>query len=137
MPYMVSWMQHAHIILVEFEGAVTFDELRTQLAETIALSETVETPLVHVIVDSLKVTEFPKSIKDYQHIYGKKAHNLGWSILITENRFMKFVSAVVTTMTPVHFAALSTMHDAMIFISARDADVGYTDNRPTIEFKQI
>lgn len=126
MPYRVSWMQHGHIILIEFSGNVTLDDLREQLALTVEMSESVDTPLVHTIVDALNVTSYPMSLKEYSKVYTRRAQNLGWTIFVTHHQILRFFSKLVTHFSDARYASVDSIDQALRYIAARDAQVEYT-----------
>ncbi|MDQ7026741.1 MAG: hypothetical protein Q9P44_14430 [Anaerolineae bacterium] len=87
------------------------------------MSESVDTPLVHLIADISDVESFPIRLATYKGAYGEKARNAGWVILVGDNKLVRMISAVVSNWMKLRFTYVNTLDKALEFIVARDTSI--------------
>ena len=123
MPVTIDWYIENHVLLVIYSGDVTIDDIRQQYEKGIALSESVNTPMVHLIVELDNLQSFPKRIADYKSVAGEKAKNSGWVILVGENKMIRFIASIVSNVMKTRYTYVSTREDALAYIQERDSSV--------------
>ena len=127
MPVQINWYIPERILLAQYSGDVSREDILTQYQEGIALCHSVSSPYVHMIVDLNGVSSFPKSISDYKGTFGEKARNAGWVVLIGDNKIIRLLSSVVTNLMKLNFAYVNSLDEAITFISQRDNSFSYEE----------
>jgi hypothetical protein len=123
----LTWYIPEQILLAVYSGDVTRDDIAYQYQEGIKMCHLVETPLVHMIVDTADVTSFPKSISDYKGTFGDKARNAGWVVLVGDNKIARLLTTIVTNLMKLRFAYVNTAEEAIFYISERDKSFSYEE----------
>lgn len=127
MPVTIDWYIENHILLTTYAGDVTIEDIKQQYEEGIALSESVDTPLVHLIVELNDLTSFPKRIADYKSVAGEKARNSGWVVLVGDNKMIRFIASIVSQFMKTRYTYVSTREEALSYIQERDPSVPIND----------
>jgi hypothetical protein len=123
----VTWYIPERILLAIYRGDVTPEDIAYQYQEGIKMCHSVETPLVHMIVDTADVKSFPKSISDYKGTFGEKARNAGWVVLVGDNKIARLLTTIVTNLMKLRFAYVTTLEEAIFYISERDKSFSYEE----------
>ncbi|MCB9453981.1 MAG: hypothetical protein H6672_21315 [Anaerolineaceae bacterium] len=126
MPFKVDWLIKGRVIHDWLSGNVEMDDIAETSKLITDLMRQGDPPLVHLIVDILDVTRLPLGInigKINQYMQHTKEPNLGWSLVITESMFMRFLASVVTQIAQGRFRAFTTMEDALAFLQDVDASL--------------
>ena len=121
MPVEIKWYIPEHVLYARYSGEVSIDDIRRQYEEGIDLCHSVETSLVHMIVEFDNVTSFPKSLSDYKGAFGEKARNAGWVIVVGDNRMIRFLSTVVSNLMKLRFTYVNSSDEAIEYLVARDS----------------
>ena len=127
MPVKITWYIPERILLAIYSDDVTREDIYYQYQEGIKLCHSVETPLVHMIVDTADVKSFPKSISDYKGTFGEKARNAGWVVLVGDNKIARLLTTIVTNLMKLRFAYVNTVEEAIFYISERDKSFTYEE----------
>jgi hypothetical protein len=124
MDYKLGWCVEGRILYllppaittIEFSVAVN-DELWHYLEQG--------TPLVHVIINTTELKQYPKSVSALRNASKFLNHpSLGWVIVISTNPVMNFLSAVVSQMlTKSRHHAVKHVDDALKFLRERDTTI--------------
>lgn len=125
----VQWLVPDYILYACYAGELTADDIAYQYAEGLRMSESVDTPLVHLIADVSEVTSFPKSIQAYKGAYGEKARNAGWVLLVGENKIARLISTVISNLMQLRFSYVNTIDEALQFIAQRDSAIQLDEAR--------
>ena len=124
MSYEVKWHTKDSIILVRLWGNLDiqeFPEFDRLILQHIEQSERL---FVHIWVDLKEVTEFPVKLWQVQKSLTHISHaRTGWSIIITDNRIIKFVGSVITQVAKARFRAFSTDEEGMSFLVDVDSSL--------------
>ncbi len=122
MPYKVEWLVEKRVMLSRYEGIVTIEDARGQVSEgNTLLSQGI--PLTHSIIDMSAVEKLPSlqlasefMATDLSEVRDK----LGWTIVITNNKFLKFASSLFVPMFKVRQRFFGSLDEALTFLQAED-----------------
>ena len=128
MSFQVEWLVKQQIILARDSGEITVDLLAMQDVQIIELlAESRQNNLTHVIVDLRAVTKFPTNIGEInQYANTRKQANLGWILVVNDNRLIRFVANVVTQLTKTRFRNFDSMEEAIDFLKTQDSTIDWS-----------
>jgi hypothetical protein len=122
MPYNVQWLVEKRILLSRYEGTVTIEDARGQVREGNALLRE-GIPLTHSIIDMSKVEKLPSlqlasefMSTDLSEVRDK----LGWTIVVTNNKFLKFASSLFVPIFKVRQRFFGSLDEALAFLQEED-----------------
>lgn len=122
MPYKVEWLVEKRVMLSRYEGIVSIEDARGQVSEGNALLRQ-GIPLTHSIIDMSAVEKLPSlqlasefMSTDMSEVRDK----LGWTIIITNNKFLKFASSLFVPMFKVRQRFFGTLDEALAFLQGED-----------------
>lgn len=123
MPYHVEWLVEKRVLLSRYLGEVTIEDARGQVREGNALlSQGI--PLTHSIIDMTQVDKLPSlqlasefMSTDLSEVRDK----LGWTIVVTNNKFLKFASALFVPMFKVRQRFCGSLDEALAFLQEEDS----------------
>lgn len=122
MPYKVEWYVEKRVLLSRYEGVVTIEDARGQVAEGNRLLRQ-GIPLTHSIIDMTAVDKLPPlqvasefMSTDLSDVRDK----LGWTIVVTSNKFLKFASSLFVPMFKVRQRFYGTLDEALAFLQDED-----------------
>lgn len=122
MSFEVKWHTENTVVLVRLWGDLDireFPEFDTLITQHIDASTQ---PLVHVWVDLKEVTKFPANVLQVHKALKHLGHErVGWSIIITENRIIRFVGTMITQIMRARFRAFTTDKEALDFLKKVDS----------------
>ena len=122
MPYKVEWLVEKRLLLSRYEGIVTIEDARGQVREgNTLLREGI--PLTHSIIDMSSVEKLPSlqlasefMSTDLSEVRDK----LGWTIVITNNKFLKFASSLFVPMFKVRQRFFDSLDEVLAFLQEED-----------------
>jgi hypothetical protein len=122
MPYKVEWLVEKRVVLSTYEGILTIEDARAQVQEAnVLLRQGI--PLTHSIVDMTKVEKLPSlqlasefMSTDMTDIRDK----LGWTVVVTNNKFLKFASSLFVPMFKVRQRFFATLDETLGFLQEED-----------------
>jgi len=123
MPYKVEWLVEKRILLSRYYGILSMEDARGQVREGNAhLREGI--PLTHSIIDMSAVEKLPSlqlasefMSTDLSEVRDK----LGWTIVITNNKFLKFASSLFVPMFKVRQRFFGSLDEALAFLQEEDS----------------
>ena len=127
MPVQINWYIPERVLVAQYSGEVSREDIIKQYREGIALCHSVNSPVVHMIVDIAEVKSFPKTISDYKGTFGDKARNAGWVVLVGENKIVRLLSSLVTNLMKLNFVYVNNHEEALKFICQRDNSFNFED----------
>lgn len=132
MTYQLSWLIPDHVLLIDYSGHLEVDEILEQIGETTEMIESSPRPLVHILVDLRGVQSYSKRLGEYAKLMVPPAHNLGWTIIISENRMMRFIVNVVVNRIAQRFVSLrlgyvDSYGQVIRFLEQRDHDISHLE----------
>jgi len=123
MPYKVEWLVEKRVLLSRYEGILTMEDARGQVKEGNALLRD-GIPLTHSIIDMSRVEKLPSlqlasefMSTDLSEVRDK----LGWTIVITNNKFLKFASSLFVPMFKVRQRFFGSLDEALTFLQEEDS----------------
>ena len=123
MSYKVQWLVEKRILLSQYEGTVTIEDARGQVSEGNAMLRQ-GIPLTHSIIDMSKVEKLPSlqlasefMSTDLSEVRDK----LGWTIVVTNNKFLKFASSLFVPMFKVRQRFFGSLDEALTFLQEEDS----------------
>lgn len=122
MTYKVEWLVEQRVVLSTFSGNLTIEDARSQVKEANTLLRQ-GIPLTHALIDMTKVEKLPSlslasefMSTDLTDIREK----LGWTIIVTNNKFLKFASSLFVPMFKVRQRFVGTMDEALALLQEED-----------------
>jgi hypothetical protein len=122
-----SWYVKGRVGLVKASGIVSLQDLQAadrQMVEMIR-QKSPDAALFHFLIDLRNVDKLEFNVAEmsraFTHLHEP---GLGWSLLITNNRLIKFVGSVVTQLAKARFMAFSTFDEALEFLQGQDSTLG-------------
>jgi hypothetical protein len=122
MAYTINWYHQDVVILAELSGDLEIEEF--PIMDEILLNhiEASSLPLVHIVINLKAVKKFPNSVAQIHKALSHLNHpRMGWSILVTDNRFIRFVGYTVTQISKARFRAFNEEAEAMRFLETVDS----------------
>ena len=123
MPYKVQWLVEKRVLLSQYEGTVSIEDAHGQVSEGNAMLRQ-GIPLTHSIIDMSKVDKLPSlqlasefMSTDLSEVRDK----LGWTIVITNNKFLKFASSLFVPMFKVRQRFFGSLDEALAFLQEEDS----------------
>ena len=123
MSYTIEWYVEKRVLLTRYEGAVTIEDARAQVAEgNKMLREGI--PLTHSIIDMTAVNKLPplQAASEFMSTdLSDVRDKLGWTIVVTNNKFLKFASSLFVPMFKVRQRFYGTLDEALAFLQDEDS----------------
>jgi len=123
MPYKVEWLVEKRVVLSTYEGIMTLEDARGQVKEANALLRQ-GIPLTHSVIDMSKVEKLPslQSASEFMSTdLSDVRDKLGWTTVITNNKFLKFASSLFVPMFKVRQRFFGTLDEALTFLQEEDS----------------
>lgn len=127
MPYTIDWYVPNRIIFVNLWGNHTIEELR-QLDHDVVIRVEEGNPLVHVVTDSRKLEQVPRSLHAVvDSLNGMRHPSMGWIINVGDHSpFIKFMMIAVSRIMRIQFRLLNTMPQAFEMLKTQDETIDWT-----------
>jgi hypothetical protein len=131
MPYTIGWHIPDRVVLITFEGTMTLDDIDHMNLDTMALVGQ-GVPPIHVVSDLLAMERYPTSIQEIsKFIRNDMKARLGWTIVITRNKLVRFMSAIIIQLTGARLRFFDTLDDALIFLHDNDVTLSRPSEQAT------
>jgi hypothetical protein len=133
MAHEIYWYIEKRVIGSRFFGDVAEHEISDHGAEVEIYIKNGVQPMF-LLVDVRDIAKYPTNIKDLLEAMSKNpenSNNLAWTILVTDSRFVNFISSVVSNFFKIGIRTCKTIEEAEIFI-AHHAD----DLAPALEARK-
>ncbi|MFN8373033.1 MAG: hypothetical protein U0694_09170 [Anaerolineae bacterium] len=119
MPFKVSWYI-PRVAWCYVWGTYTAEELKDSAAQGQELVR-VGTPLVHDLIDMRHMIEYPKNLRDIIQLTPIfKEPNLGWVVVLTDDKMVRFLSHAVTSISKVRLRTFTDPQEALDFLARMD-----------------
>src|SRR5262245_57571065 len=98
MAYQISWLVEGRVIHAVFTGELTIEEVENYGSDLLTYLDSGTSALVHVLVDTSQLEKFPVNLRLLNTTLAKNFRHpkIGWSIIITSNRTITFLSSMLT-----------------------------------------
>lgn len=124
MSYEVKWQMDDAVILVKLAGDMDIQDFPKFDRLILKHLDESQRPLVHLWVDLKDVTQFPANVLQVNKALTHKTHKrLGWTLLITDNRVIRFVGYMITQIAKARFRAFTTEEEARSFLYQVDPEL--------------
>jgi hypothetical protein len=121
----VRWMVQGRVLLVQFSGVLTLEDVHQMNMQALVLMEEALPPHVDVIANGTLVTQFDKDLVNVRNLSGSlgKHPMLNWHIIVDPdpNPAMKFLGSIVFKLLGARYRVMSSIDDALEFLGAREA----------------
>lgn len=108
-----QWLVEGRLYVFHIWGDLTLEEMKQGSDEAIHYVRSGQPP-VHSIIDFRNVTSYPKSISDLKNAADiMKEPNLGWVLLLTNDRIFSFVGDLISQMTRKNYKSVKTPEEAI------------------------
>lgn len=123
--YDIDWLIENRVIMHRYASTMDLDGLSEQLAvvNDMINAADVNSPLVHVLMNTENLKEYPKQIAKVGRTAKALLDNprLGWVISYgRDDRMIKFVTSAIGTMFKTRFRVFSTEQEAFEFLNSVD-----------------
>lgn len=126
----VSWYIEDRIILNYYWGEITNEELENSSKQSTEWIRSASDQ-VHSIVHTLDVTGYPVNLAQGLKLAAVvRNSNLGWMIMLSDDRMARFMASAVSQITRFRFRAVATEQEALEFLM--DVDPSLPD-LPSLE----
>jgi hypothetical protein len=123
MGYTIGWHIPDRVVLITFIGTLTLNDIDRMNLDTMALVGQ-GAPPVHVVSDLLGMDRYPTSIKEIsKFIRNDMKARLGWTIVITRNKLVRFMSGVIIQLTGTRLRFFDTREEALAFLYENDVSL--------------
>jgi hypothetical protein len=127
MVYQIDWYQEDLVVLAVLSGDLAIEDFPIMDKMLLLHIEASPRPLVHILVNLKAVNTFPISVGAIQKALTHIKHpRTGWTVLITENRFLRFVGYTITQVSKARFRAFSEEAEALQFLQTMETDLKST-----------
>jgi hypothetical protein len=121
MSYKLQWVSENRLSYVHVWGDYNLQELKDSSEEVQAWVAN-GTPLVHHIADFRDMETYPTNLAQIlKSVPFMQEPNLGWVIILSDNRMVKFLSSMATGVSKARFRTFSNLEDALVFLAERDS----------------
>jgi len=116
------WMVQGRVLLVQFSGVLTLDDINQMNSQVIVLIQNALPPHVDLICDLTYITQFDSqlaNIRKFKTIAIKYPH-INWyiSVRANSNPAMHFVATMVSSLIGVRYRGMKTVQEALAFLQA-------------------
>lgn len=117
MPYTLEWAIPDRVVISQTLGEFTGEDITAYNDALNAFVVQSEAAIVHVIMDTTRVSKFPTTIPAVRDaLNGSKVAYHGWTIVITQNALVRFLVAFGMKLTNGRFRTVPTIQDAYRFL---------------------
>jgi hypothetical protein len=125
MPYSVSWVVPQRVLLQQFYGHVTLDDVHDLSAES-RRYQNAGIPLIHSLVDLSSVEKYPTSLVAIRSAMTRQhdPDRIGWILLVgATNPILRFFASVITQVAgdKIRFRLMDTREQALAFLREHDS----------------
>jgi hypothetical protein len=132
MPYKMIWLVPERVIMTQFWGRVTLEDVQGFVDELEAKIEE-GTPLIHHISDGLEIEKIEIKLKTFQlFLRGMRPPaKMGWHIEVTRNPINLMISALANQFAHIRYRTFDTVQEAFQFLSTNDETLGNITTQET------
>ena len=125
MPHTISWLLQGRIVHTDFYGEMVAEEIQEATREIIELMDEGDGPLVHVITDTTGLGRYliKVGLVNSSALDALRHPKMGWSIIISDNNVVKYLSGIVTGISRARFRAFGTLEEGLAFLNQVDSSL--------------
>jgi len=122
--YEINWMSgyQGRIIHERIHGDVTIEDLHDLpgAADRLMDTDAARKP-VHLLIDTLGVKSFPKSLSTIRNaVPGGRHPNLGWTLMVSSSVLVGTMTRIIAQIMQLEFRTFPSMEAALAFLYERD-----------------
>ena len=119
----IKWLLPGRIVYIANRGTITVDELQNESRQLIEFLDEGEGPLVHLLTDVTELGEFPISVGllNRTSVEPLRHPRMGWLVVITNNRMLKYLGSMVTGLSSVRYRAFTSVDEGLAFLNEVDS----------------
>ena len=122
----VRWHEFDAVIYAHLSGDMDIREFAVLDRQILKLVEESDRHLVHIWVDLRDVTKFPANVPQVHSALTHKNHpRVGWTVMLTNNRLIKFVGYMITQIAKARFRSFETEAEARAFLESMDQQIKF------------
>ncbi|MCA9908540.1 MAG: hypothetical protein KC519_07820 [Anaerolineae bacterium] len=131
MTVQIDWLVPNTVILIRHSGAMTEEEIVKNSDDTIAMINSSDAKIIHVIIDSTAVTTSPPLPAAVRVAKAAPKHEReGWIITVGgQNPVVKFVMSVSRSLLKVRTQNYETLMEAIAFLKTMDETLDWSQAR--------
>jgi len=118
----VRWVVQGRVMLVQFSGVLTLENVKQMNAQAAILMEQALPPHVDVIADGTSVTKFDPDLVNIRNLRGSLGKHplVNWHIIVDPdpNPAMRFIGSIVFNLLGARYRVMSTVEEALAFLQA-------------------
>lgn len=128
MAYQVSWLVEKQVVLAKLYGEITIPsvvDMDVELLDHMRSGQ--EGRLIHLIFDVTGVDKFPVNIAQLNQVANSRHEpNMGWLMVINDNRMIKFIGNMITQLTQTRFRNFESVEMAIEFLKTQDSRIEWS-----------
>lgn len=121
----VRWIVQGRVLLVQFSGILTLEDVHQMNMQALVLMDEALPPHVDVIANGTFVTQFDRDLVNVRNLRGSlgKHPMLNWHIIVDPdpNPAMKFLGSIVFKLLGARYRVMATVEEALEFLQASEA----------------
>ena len=123
MAYQISWLVEGRVMQIIVNGTTTVEEIQDQALSLTKYLDNGQGPLVHTFIDLLQLENFPINLSLLNNSMASTLQHskVGWNIVITSNRMVKFLTSLVMQLSKVRFRTFATWEEGIAFLNDMDS----------------
>jgi hypothetical protein len=118
----VRWIVQGRVMLVQFSGVLTLEDVHQMNAKALVLMGEALPPHIDVIANGTLVTQFDRDLVNVRNLSGSLGKHplLNWHIIVDPdpNPAMKFLGSIVFKLLGARYRVMDTIEDALSFLQA-------------------
>lgn len=116
MVYELNWLIPARVLEMTMAGDVEINEMQEMYQEHMQMVRDEGIAPVHVLIDAHAITNIKMKVKQINSVWDPTATDLfGWTIIVTDNRFMKFLTTIFSKVTGLSSKLSLIMRKPLLF----------------------
>lgn len=118
----VRWLVQGRVMLVQFSGVLTLEDVQQMNEKAALLMEEAIPPHVDVIANGTYVTQFDRNLVNVRNLRSSlgKHPMVNWHIIVDPdpNPAMQFLGSIVFKLLGARYRVMKTVDDALNFLQA-------------------
>lgn len=122
MSIQLNWLLDKQVIHVELSGDVSANELYTVGESVLAMVESAQVPLVHVVCDETRLGKIPTSLPQLSGAMQWLQHpKFGWMLCFgAQDRMTTFLAQGIASLFKLRYRRFNSEDDALDFLASID-----------------
>ena len=122
MTHTISWYLDKRIVLVQYSGTLTSDELQIAVPETVRTMDQGIAPL-YMVVDVSAVGKFPMNLGELKRLTEAQHPKLSWVAMVGMNSLARFIVTALSQFADLKIRPANSVEEAVAYFAEIDASV--------------